>query len=139
MKHMLSTEDFTIEIEINIFEQEIDYPENSTLNIYVESDKFGARTTMDIDIKDFVVFVCDLKHLYDFLDGSAKLEEAYSISNYIEFFGNGKGHIVVKGCLNNHCRNGFEQELSFENEFDQTYLKTFVKELYQLYNKYPHK
>ncbi|WP_419727205.1 WapI family immunity protein [Terrisporobacter petrolearius] len=139
MKHRLSTENFTIEIEINIFEQEIDYPINSTLNIYVESDKFGARTTMDIDIKEFAVFVCNLKHLYDFLDGSARLEEAYSIYNYIEFWGTGNGHIVVKGCLNNHCRNGFEQELSFENEFDQTYLKIFVKELYQFYKKYLHK
>ncbi|WP_456300426.1 hypothetical protein [Terrisporobacter muris] len=38
--------------------------------------------------------------------------------------------------MNNHSRNGFEQELSFENEFDQTYLKMFANELYQIYRKY---
>lgn len=29
-----------------------------------------------------------------------------------------------------------EQELHFENEFDQTYLKDFVNELYLTYEKY---
>lgn len=121
MKHRLSTEDFTIEIGVYINEEEFNYPINSTLDIYVESDKFGARTTMDIDIKEFAVFVCHLKQLYDFLHGLARIEQAYSTYNYIEFSAKGNGHILVKGCLNNHCRNGFEQELSFENEFDQTY------------------
>lgn len=136
MKHRLSTEDFTVEIEIDINEEEFDYPINSTLDIYVESDKFGARTTMDIDIKEFAIFVCNLKHLYDFLQGSARIEQPYSIYNYIEFSAKRDGHILVKGCLNNHYRNGFEQELSFENEFDQTYLKRFANELYQIYKKY---
>lgn len=138
MKHKLSTEDFTIEIEIDIFEEEFDYPVNSTLDIYINSDKFGARTTMDIHINDFVIFVRDLKKLYDNLEGFAKLEEVYSTYSYIEFEGKRNGHILVKGCLNNHCRNGFKQELSFENEFDQTYLKIFAKELYGNYNKYIH-
>ena len=41
------------------------------------------------------------------------------------------GHIYVNGIVNNLCRNGYEQELKFENEFDQTYLKDFVTEINQ--------
>ena len=39
MKYRLSTEDFTIEIGVYINEEEFNYPINSTLDIYVESDK----------------------------------------------------------------------------------------------------
>lgn len=41
------------------------------------------------------------------------------------------GHICVNGVVKNLCRTGYEQELKFENEFDQTYLKDFVREINQ--------
>lgn len=50
---------------------------------------------------------------------------------YIEFKGIGRGIINVSGHLNNHNRSGYEQELKFENEFDQTYLKTIANRVVQ--------
>lgn len=83
---------------------------------------------MDIDIKAFRAFAGDLLRLYETLRGTAALKESYGRS-YITFEALVNGHILVKGTINNNCRDGHEQELKFENEFDQSYLKDFVREI----------
>ena len=66
--------------------------------------------------------------VYDSLRGSAVLKESYG-RNHIIFEALPNGHILVKGIINNYCKNGHEQELKFENEFDQSYLKDFIHEI----------
>lgn len=134
-KHELIAENFTFECEIEIFESDILLPTNSTLYVKVNSDDFIASTTLDIDIKMFSSFANDLLSVYNSLKGSAIIKEAYS-NNFIEFTAKSNGHIYVKGKLNNLCRNGYTQELSFENEFDQTYLKKFANDIYAECKKY---
>lgn len=136
MKHSLDSGNFKLEWELQIFENDISFPINTILAVTVLSDGFSAQTTMDISIKDFSVFTCNLKQLYDTLQGSARLEEPYGMHNHIEFLCTENGYIAVNGILNNYVKNGLEQELHFENEFDQTYLKDFVNELYLTYEKY---
>ncbi|MBR1700449.1 MAG: hypothetical protein IJ716_00690 [Lachnospiraceae bacterium] len=69
------------------------------------------------------------------LAGCARLEEPYGVHNYIEFYAETGGHIRVKGIMNS-MRYGYEQELSFENEIDQTYLKDFTFGLLADFSKY---
>lgn len=126
--YKLITDNFTLEIEHKIFEEDINIPTNSILNIKIDSDNFTALTTMDIDIKMFHIFASELLNIYNSLSGSAVLQETYG-SNFIMFKAISNGHIYVNGIVNNLCRNGYEQELKFENEFDQTYLKDFVNEI----------
>lgn len=86
---------------------------------------------MDIDIKQFKKFSNELLKVYNSLSGSARLKETYG-NNFVEFKATNKGYIYVNGLLSNYCRNGYEQKLKFENEFDQTYLKKFVNEINEL-------
>ena len=89
-----------------------------------------AVTSMDIDIKMFQKFADELLNVYNSLNGSAVLKETYG-SNFIMFKASSNGHIYVNGIVHNLCRNVYEQELKFANEFDQTYLKDFVHEINQ--------
>lgn len=58
------------------------------------------------------------------------------VHSYIEFIAFNGGHIKVKGNIHNGNAYGYEQELIFENELDQTYLKSFVKDLFADFEKY---
>lgn len=136
MKHILKTEDFMIELELEIFESDMAFPENTILYIYVCSDGFSAKSYMDIDIKDFARFAEGLVLLYTRLEGTVRLDEAYTQDNYLKFTGDHSGHIYIEGCLNKPHQNGFTQELKFANVFDQTYLEHFSNELSSTYHKY---
>ena len=77
-----------------------------------------------------------MKGLYDTLSGEARLEEPYSVHNYIEFVAEAGGHIRVYGRLNNKSAYGYTQEINFENEIDQTYLRDFVNRLLADFGRY---
>ena len=64
------------------------------------------------------------------------MEEPYSSHNYIAFIAETGGHIKVEGRLNNKNAFGHTQEICFENEIDQTYLKGFANRLYLDFSKY---
>lgn len=128
--YRLKTNNFTLEIELKILDKDVNIPTNSILNIKINSDNFSATTTMDIGIKMFQKFARELSDVYTSLKGCAKLKETYG-NNFIMFKAISNGHIYVNGIVNNLCRNGYEQELKFENEFDQTYLKEFVTKINQ--------
>lgn len=126
--YQLIADNFILEIELIVCGEDINIPTNSILNIKIDSDNFGAETTMDINIKMFQKFARELLDVYTSLQGCAELKETYG-NNFIMFKAKSNGHIYVNGIVNNLCRNGYEQELKFENEFDQTYLKEFVNEI----------
>lgn len=132
--YKLVADNFKLEIELRIFGEDIDIPINSILNIKINSNNFVALTSMDIDIKMFQKFASELLNVYNSLSGVAVLKETYG-NNFIMFKAISNGHIYVNGIANNFCRNGYEQELKFENEFDQTYLKDFVIEINKPYNR----
>lgn len=124
----ITSENFKLECEAEFFEEDISLPGNSILNIKIDSGNFTASATMDINIKAFNLFINELADIYKYLKGSAVLKEPYG-SNYIEFQAKSNGHIYVTGSINNYCANGYNQELIFENEFDQTYLKNFAESI----------
>lgn len=124
--YILDSGGFKLVISLKTFEEDLQYPVNTIMSISVISGDFSASTNMDIDIKQFAVFVMDLKKLYVELDGIAKIEEMYGYHKYISFTASKTGHIVVKGYLCDDLKNN---EFSFENSFDQTFLKPFVDDL----------
>lgn len=111
-------------------------PVNTSLRVMVESDNYRAVATMDIGIKQLVVFSEKLKNIYETLTGEAQIKEPYGKHMYIAFIGNGKGHITVKGFLQNESNKGCQQTLEFENDIDQTDLKGFYMELLHMCKKY---
>ena len=135
MKHILKTDNFEMSMDLEIFESDISYPTNTIMKAAVQSDEFSASTSMDIDIKEFAQFVFDLVNIYETLSGEAIIEEPYGVKMYISFSGNGRGHISVKGYLHS-SNNGYEQQMEFENDIDQTYLRKFCYELNNSYEKY---
>ena len=127
-KFMLESEQFSLSLDFQVFESDIEYPSNTILSVCVSSSGFSAATTMDIDIKAVCNFCNELENVYNTLKGSTKIQEAYG-KQYILFSGDGLGHIMVSGFLDSQGANGFWQELKFENCIDQTFLPDILKKL----------
>lgn len=127
---------FTIRLQLHVFESDIPYPSNTTMTVSVNSDGFCANTDMDIDIKQFVVFVDNLSSLYSTLNGIAIIQEPYGEQQFIKFSGDRTGYIGISGRLTSNNHSNCVQTLSFENSIDQTYISNFAKSLYAICAQY---
>ncbi len=136
MNFTLNSENFSLKIKLNIFEEDVLLPSNTAMEVTVESDGFCACAVMDVDVKELAKFAADLTCIYETLAGEARIEEPYGAHMYLSFMGNGRGHIGVKGCLQKDSRAGNVQSLTFENHMDQTDLKRFSYELFHACKKY---
>ena len=134
--YRLKTEHFFLEFNPELHQDDFSYAVNTSLSIKVISYGFSAESIMDIDVRKLANFTVQLNELYETLEGSARLEEPYGGHGYIEFMACGRGHIAVKVNIHNGNAYGYEQELSFENEIEQTCLKSFAKGLYANYKRY---
>lgn len=126
--YRLGTENFMLELDPKIYQEDIGLPINTLLSVKVNSYGFAGACEMDIDARKLAVFSMQLKEMQETLKGTVKLEEPYGEHNYIEFITAERGHIKVRGYLSENAY-GDEHELTFENEFDQTYLKPFAQAL----------
>ena len=134
--YKIETDKFQLEFLPEIHEQDFTYPVNVYLGVKVSSYGYSADSFMDVGVQGIADFASRLKNLYESLSGKAELEEPYSVHNYIEFSAKTGGHIRITGRLNNKNAFGYTQEISFENEIDQTYLKEFVNQLLADFGKY---
>ena len=134
--YRIEADTFSLELFPEIHEQDFAYPVNVNLGVKVSSYGYSADTFMDVGVQGIAEFALQLKNLYETLTGQARLEEPYSVHNYIEFSVKTGGHIRVTGRLNNKSAFGYTQEINFENEIDQTYLRRFVNRLHADFNKY---
>lgn len=134
--YRLKTEHFFLEFNPELHQDDFSYAVNTSLSIKVISYGFSAKSIIDIDVRELANFAVQLNGLYETLEGSARLEELYGVHSYIEFMACGRGHIAVKGNIHNGNAYGYEQKLSFENEIEQTCLKSFAKGLYANYKRY---
>lgn len=127
MSYLLKFEGFILELNLEIFEEDINLPVNGSMSVSIKNNIFSAIADMDIGIKEFVKFTMDLDNLYKNLYGKAVIKEVYG-NMYISFEGDGKGHIAISGYLcNRYCDNDYD--IRFNNVIDQTALKDFCKEL----------
>ena len=124
----IKSEQFELQIKINVCEADISLPVNTILNVGVRSCVFSANISMDVDIKRVITFAKGLLQLYTTLSGIVRLEETYGMHNFIEFSAEKGGHIKIKGQFKALC-DGFSHELAFENEIDQTYLHGFAESI----------
>ena len=132
-EHILNTENFRLLISLKIFEDDINSSSNTIMTVSVTSDGFFAKADMDIDIKEFAAFANKLSAVYESLSGTATIKEPYGHQKFITFSADKTGCITVKGFLCDDLKNN---ELRFENNFDQTYLKPFSQQLCSAYSKY---
>ena len=129
---LLENENFRLSLGFNVFESDISYSTNTILSVAVTSAQFSASVTMDIDIKDIAAFCDDLKHIYECLSGTAKIQEPYGSEQYILFSSDKYGHVTVSGYLNSYGVNNSWLELKFEDSIDQTHLAALYKDLSNL-------
>ena len=134
--YRIEADTFILEFIPEIHEQDFAYPVNVYLGVKVSSYGYSADTFMDVGVQRIAEFALRLKDLYETLSGEARLEEPYSVHNYIEFVAETGGHIRVVGQLNNKSAFGYTQEINFENEIDQTYLRDFVNRLLADFGSY---
>lgn len=134
--YRIEADTFILELFPEIHEQDFAYPVNANLGVKVSSYGYSANTFMDVSAQRIAEFALQLKVLYEMLTGEARLEELYSVHNYIEFIAETGGHIRVMGRLNNKSAFGYTQEINFENEIDQTNLRSFVNRLHADFSKY---
>ena len=80
---------------------------------------------MDINARDLTGFAQQLCRVYDTLSGIASIEEPYGMHMYLNFQGDGRGHIAVQGFLFGGNGTGNEHSLKFKNSIDQTELRPF--------------
>ena len=134
--YRIETDTFILELSPEIHEQDFAYPVNVTLGVKVSSYGYSADTFMDVGVQGIAEFAVHLKNLYETLAGDARLEEPYSVHNYIGFIAKPGGHIKITGRLNNKNAFGYTQEINFENKIDQTYLRDFVNRLLANFGRY---
>ena len=127
--YKLETENFTFELE--------PYMTDCKLRIKVSSYGFSADTMIDADELYLGDFSFSLNEFYETMRGSVKLQDL-SMDSFIEFTAKANGYISVAGRINNgqDYGHGFYQQLTFENEFDQTYLHDLAKTLFADFGEY---
>ncbi len=129
MVYSLTFEGFILELSLEIFEEDITFPVNTSMLVAVKSTTFSAIADIEIDINEFIEFTMDLDCLYENLYGKAVIKEVYGNNMYISFEGDGKGHIAISGYLyNRYCDSNY-YDIRFNNVIDQTALRSFCKEL----------
>ena len=134
--YKIGTDKFILDLSPEIYKQDQSYSVNANLGVKVFSYGFSAETSMEVGVKEIAEFSDEIMYLYNTLTGVARLEEPYGFHNYIEFIAQKSGHIKVKGRLNNACAYGYEQEINFENEIDQTCIRNFSNQLFSNFSKY---
>lgn len=132
MKYKLDAVDFKLELSLKIWDDIFPCPNDSLLKIYVFSNHFSAETEIDIGVKDFVEFAVKLKYMYDNLKGEAKITEAYSDRNFINFSVDKRGYFRITGRLYG-MKEFCTQKIEFENDVEQTYIRDFAYSLYKDY------
>ncbi len=121
--YQITTDTFDLQIGTTVYWEDIDLPINTILQISLCSCGFSAQTTVDTSAALLSRFATELKTLYTTLSGSAKLSAPYS-EDHLLFSALSGGHIQIQGIL--HRDGEFSHTLTFENQFDQTYLQNFV-------------
>jgi len=123
--YTIKTESFALELT----------PVADFIKIKVCSEGFSSESCFDTEDLLITDFAFQLNEMYKKLDGSAIIQDLYETDSYIEFIAQKRGYIAVRGQIT-WSRNRHTQQLTFENEIEQTYLRDFVSALTADYAKY---
>lgn len=100
---------------------------NDIADISVADGEYMGKISFSCDGDDMRRFAGELDRLYKTLkEGETGLSEPYEPDdNCLRFVSDGLGHFTVSGVFNKWC----DCTLEFKKTVDQTYLKSFVKEI----------
>lgn len=110
--------------------------ENTLLTIQIVSSGFSAVSTFDLSIVSVAHFAKDLLELYEKLSGSAEIYDLSFGTPFVKFSIGQRGYIHVQGKFIDGSMLNHKQELIFENDFDQTYLRDYAYALFEEYKIY---
>jgi len=121
----LFTQDEDDGLEMHDIKHHGDKPGGS-FELDLRSSPFQAQIKFYFDDSTLRDFIKNLKKLEESLRGKVRLGNIYE-QPYVQFEGNGMGHITVSGKLvsNDH----WMQKLDFNFKTDQTALGPFIKDL----------
>lgn len=130
MDYILNRDDFSIMFyDINFYKSDIkiDAPILGTIRISIKSDKYAAKSYLDVSHKDFISFFNNIVDLWNSLkSGKSIIKEPYGYEQYIEFIcSNGK--FMIKGKLLDVDFHNFRIE--FEELVDQSYMNDFIQSI----------
>lgn len=126
----VETEGFSLTLNMEVFLEDLAYPNNSYLQVTISSFGFSAQVALDYGLLEFSEAVTNLEHLYQQLTAadSVSFKEPYG-NQRIVFSHRGSGQIGIEAFLTSQGQGGFVQEMTLENAIDQTDLLTLVKRL----------
>jgi hypothetical protein len=110
-------------------------PYNTTFLVKVISGDFAGISGFEYDIKNFLLFVKDMRDLYNFKINEVELIDI-CYGSKLKFSLAKTGHITISGTIHGSA---MEHSLTFEFTTDQTAIETFYNSLYNDYiidNKY---
>lgn len=116
MKHEIITEDFRFSLEVERIDS------GTELFLFVCSNDFGAKARYTIEISDVAWFANRMWDLYEKLEGNVSLEDCDGDDFCITFEVRKCGYIQISGYL---VERTYGQELHFQNEIEQSYVKEF--------------
>jgi flagellar capping protein FliD len=100
-------------------------PISGTVSVSVKSDKYAAKSSLDLHHKDFVKFFNDLIELWKSLKSETIIiKEPYGYQQYIEIKSS-KGKFIIKGKLVDVGNRSFR--IDFEQVLDQSYMIDFIQ------------
>ena len=120
-ENLISIENF----ETYTSEVERENPYNTTFDIRVCSGAFSGYTDCEYDIKQFRIFVSELREMYNFKRSSVELSEI-CYGSTVRFSMEKTGKIEVSGEIYGEAK---EHSLIFVFSADQTSLLPFIKAL----------
>ncbi|MCD4826924.1 MAG: hypothetical protein K8Q99_04020 [Acholeplasmataceae bacterium] len=130
MNFILNRDDFSIMFcDIGFYEKDInmDAPISGTIRVSIKSDKYAAKSYLDLYHKDFIRFLNDIVNLWKSLKtGKAIIKEPYGYEQFVEFI-SGNGKFTIKGKLVDQDFQKFKIE--FEEVVDQSDMNDFIKDI----------
>ena len=103
-------------------------PDNTALDIKIQSGEFSGRGSFEVDVADFRVFANELFRLYSDLNGKAILQDTGYGSSLAFRAVDRTGHIQISGDVYGDAT---LHSVKFEFVIDQTELRSFCKNLYE--------
>lgn len=128
MDYILKCDDFSIMFHRIVFYKEdikLNGPISGTVSVSVKSDKYAAKSSLDLHHKDFVKFFNDLIELWKSLKSETIIiKEPYGYQQYIEIKSS-NGKFIIKGRLVDVENRSFR--IDFEQVLDQSYMIDFIQ------------
>jgi hypothetical protein len=125
-----------VEIDVLRYEQPREFHDDEWLAIQITVcvGQFSGKIDAAILTKELVLFVEQLRPLFETLHGSAEFVTLEDQLN-LRLSGDGRGHIKLKGHVAD--RPGDGNQLNFNLDFDQSQLGVSIQELEKVIAEFP--